>query len=34
VPVAPKLSDLIEPMSVGSGWGSVTSIAICVQQPV
>lgn len=34
VPVAPKLPSLQEPISVGSGWGSVTSIAVCNQQPV
>jgi alpha-tubulin suppressor-like RCC1 family protein len=34
VPVAPKLSSLQEPTSIGSGWGSVTSVAVCTQQPV
>jgi alpha-tubulin suppressor-like RCC1 family protein len=34
VPVHPKLSDLLQPSSIGSGWGSVTSVAVCTQTPV
>lgn len=34
LPVAPQLISSYEPTSVGSGWGSITSIALCVQQPV
>jgi alpha-tubulin suppressor-like RCC1 family protein len=34
VPVPPKLTDLLQPTSIGSGWGSVTSVTVCNQTPV
>lgn len=34
VPVAPRLGIAFEPIALGSGWGSVTSIAICIENGV
>ena len=34
VPVATRLSVVFEPIAIGSGWGSTTSIAVCQQIPV
>jgi hypothetical protein len=34
VPVRPKLLFTLVPVSVGSGWGSVTSLAVCNEMPV
>lgn len=34
VPVATRLSVVFEPIAIGSGWGSTTSIAVCQEIPV